>query len=56
MRAHHSSRALAIDAQVAHVELLLGRLNLVVRVGIDRARQAELGVVGDINPPRSFAT
>jgi hypothetical protein len=47
MRAHDRARALAIDVQVADVELLDRPRDLLFRAGIRRAGQAELGVVGD---------
>src|SRR5271167_1767057 len=50
MRTHDCSCALAIDVQVADVELLLGHSDFVLRRGIDRAGQAELSVVGNRQP------
>src|SRR3984957_10303097 len=47
MRAHHGAGALAVDVQVTDMELLNGAIDLVTRLGIDGARQAELGVVRD---------
>src|SRR5438309_11320151 len=47
MRPHHRARALAIDVQVADVELAAGALDLVPRARVDSAREAELGVVGN---------
>ena len=47
MRADHRSGALAVDVEVADVELADRAIDLVARVGVDRAGQAELGVVGD---------
>src|SRR5271169_3191889 len=48
MRAHHGARALAIDVQVADVELVHRALLLLRRTGIDSAGQAEFRVVGDL--------
>ena len=48
MRADHRAGALAVDVQVADVELADGAVDLVARLGVDRAGQAELGVVGDL--------
>src|SRR5450755_2599305 len=47
MRADHRTRAFAIDVEVADVELADGTVDLVARLGVDGAGQAELGVVGD---------
>ena len=47
VRAHHRARALAVDVEVAHVEVAPGAVDLVARFGIDGARETELGVVGD---------
>src|SRR3954451_24733754 len=47
MRSDHRSGALAIDVQVADVELADGALELVARTGVDSAREPELGVVGN---------
>src|SRR5215469_500694 len=49
MRAHDRTRALAIDVQIADVELTLGILDLVRRQRISRTRESELGVVGDFD-------
>src|SRR5581483_2340777 len=48
MRADHSSRALAVDVQIADVEFLDRAINLVARTGVDGAGQSELGIVGDL--------
>ena len=48
MRAHRGARTLAIDVQVADMELLNGAFDLLPRLGIDGASQAELGVVRDL--------
>src|SRR4051812_21568085 len=47
MRADHGSRALAVDVEVSHVEVALGTVDLVLRTGVDRAGETELGVVRD---------
>src|SRR5271165_506375 len=47
MRAHHRSGALAVDVEVADVELANGAVNFVARLGVDGASQAELGIVGN---------
>src|SRR5438874_7089926 len=48
MRTYDRSRALAVDVQVADVELLHGAFNLRARTGVDGAGQAKLGIVGDL--------
>ena len=48
VRADHRSGAFAVDVQVADVELVDGAVDLVAGLGVDRAGQAELGVVGDL--------
>src|SRR5215831_9859124 len=47
MGAHHRARALAVDVQVADVEVADGAVNLVARAGVDGPGQSELCVVGD---------
>ena len=48
MRAHHRTRAFAIDVQIADMEFAHRAFDLVARAGVNRASQAELGVIGDI--------
>src|SRR5215469_3022712 len=48
MRADHRTGALAVDVQVADVEVADGTLDLVARTGVNSARESELGVVCDI--------
>ena len=48
MRADHGAGALAINVQVSHVELADSAIDLVLRAGVDRAGQAEFGVVGNL--------
>src|SRR5277367_4894333 len=45
MGADHGAGALAVDVEVADVEFADGTIDLVLRTGVDRAGQAELGVV-----------
>src|SRR5579864_6458525 len=47
MRADHGASALAVDIQVADVEFADGAIDLVARLGVDRASEAEFGIVGD---------
>src|SRR5579864_4123014 len=47
MRADHSACAFAVDVQIADVKLAEGALDLVARLGIDRSREAEFGIVGN---------
>src|ERR1019366_893683 len=47
VRAHHRSRALAVQVEVADVELAHGAVEFLARAGVDGAGQAELGVIGD---------
>src|SRR5216683_1759541 len=43
MRAYHRSRALAIQVEVAYVELAHGAIEFLARTGVDGAGQTELG-------------
>src|SRR5580658_3172887 len=47
MRAYHRSGALAVQIEIADVELAHGAIEFLARTGIDGAGQSELGVVGD---------
>src|SRR6202035_4733553 len=47
MRAHHRTRALAVQVEVADVELAYGAIQFLARTGVDCAGQAKLGVVRD---------
>jgi len=48
MRAHHRSRAFAVQVEVADVELAHGTIEFLARTGVDGAGQPKLGVVGDL--------
>src|SRR5208283_4199529 len=48
MGSYHRSRALAVEVEIAYVELAHGAIELLARTGIDRAGQAKLGVIGDL--------
>src|SRR5208282_6236083 len=47
MRAYHRSRAFAVQVEIADVELAHRAVEFLPRTGVHRARQSELGVVGD---------
>jgi len=47
VRAHHRSRTLAVQVEVADVELAHGAIQFLARTGVDGAGQTELGIVGD---------
>ena len=47
MGAHHGSRTLAVDVEIADVEIAHGAVDLVARLGVNRAGEAEFGIVGD---------
>ena len=47
MRTHDGASALAIDVQIADMELAHGALDLVARLGVHRTRQAELRIIGN---------
>ena len=48
MRAHHGAGALAVQVEVAAVEVFAGFLQVLAAGGIDRAGEAVLGGVGDL--------
>ena len=47
MRADHGAGALAVEVEIADVELLAGAVELGAGGGVERAGEAVLGVVGD---------
>ena len=47
MRADHGAGALAIEVEIADVELVAGAVELLAGAGVDGAGEAVLGVVGD---------
>ena len=47
MCAHHRAGALAIEVEIADLELFGGGVELFAGVGVDGAGEAVLGVVGD---------
>src|SRR5690242_278809 len=48
MRANNRSRALAIEVEIAHVELTPRPFQLLARSGVHRARKPEFRVVGNL--------
>src|ERR1043165_1166687 len=48
MGAHHGAGALAVDVQVADVELAPGALDLLRRRRVDRSGEPEVRTVGDV--------
>jgi hypothetical protein len=47
VRGDHSAGAFAVEVEVADVELVAGTVEVLAGVGVDRAGEAVLGVVGD---------